>query len=42
MLGEEAMQTRIGPVQPSRARPQSAFPHEAFDAPSAQAMPLKL
>ena len=40
MLCEKAMQARIGPVQPSRARPQSAFPHEAFYAPSTQAMPL--
>ena len=42
MLREKAMQARIGPVQPSRARPQSAFSHEAFYAPSTQAMPLSL
>src|SRR5688572_2843292 len=42
MLREKAMQARIGPVQPSRARPQSALPHEAFYAPSTQAMPLSL
>jgi len=42
MLREKAMQARIGPVQARRARPQSALPHEAFHAPSTQAIPLSL
>jgi hypothetical protein len=42
MLGEEAMQARIGPVESGRARAQSALPHEPLHPPSAQAIPLSL